>query len=253
MSFVAETGYDGVEIAPFTLAPHVTDVPASERTRLRQEAAEAGIEISGIHWVLVGTEGMHMTSPDESVRRRTAQYFCDLVDFCADLGGESIIVGSPHQRNLDDDTPLEIGLDRAREVFRASLKKAEDKGVTVCFEPLAPSETNFINTAEEAITFVKTMDSEAFKIILDVKAMCSMGRPIPEIIRQSKNDFAYFHANDANLKGPGFGETDFGPIGEALREIQYEGYVSVEVFNFDEGAEMIAQKSLECLKTNLES
>ena len=147
MSFVAETGYDGVEIAPFTLAPHVTDVPASERTRLRQEAAEAGIEISGIHWVLVGTEGMHMTSPDESVRRRTAQYFCDLVDFCADLGGESIIVGSPHQRNLDDDTPLEIGLDRAREVFRASLKRAEDKGVTVCFEPLAPSETNFIKTA----------------------------------------------------------------------------------------------------------
>jgi sugar phosphate isomerase/epimerase len=77
--------------------------------------------------------------------------------------------------------------------------------------------------------------------------MCSETLPIPQIIRESWPHFAYFHANDRNLKGPGFGEVDFIPIAAALREVGYDGYVSVEVFNFDEGPEQIATKSLEYL------
>ncbi|MEK9948425.1 MAG: sugar phosphate isomerase/epimerase family protein, partial [Verrucomicrobiales bacterium] len=121
-------------------------------------------------------------------------------------------------------------------------------GITICFEPLAPSETNFMNTASEAIEFIERLPSPAFKIILDVKAMCSMGQPIPDIIRQSAPHFAYFHANDANLKGPGCGEVDFVPIAQALKEVSYDGYVSVEVFKFEEGPEVIATESLSYLK-----
>ena len=133
--------------------------------------------------------------------------------------------------------------------FRAAVAQAAVRQVTVCFEPLGPAETNFINTAADAIRFVQQFNSPNFKIILDVKAMCSESKPIPQIIRESSPHFAHFHANDKNLKGPGFGEVDFKPIAAALKQVGYTGYVSVEVFNFDEGPEVIATKSLEYLKT----
>ena len=121
--------------------------------------------------------------------------------------------------------------------------------MTICFEPLAPVETNFINTAADGIRFTKQLNSPNFKVILDVKAMSSEAKPIPQIIRESRGEFAYFHANDANLKGPGFGNVDFVPIAAALKAVGYEGYVSVEVFDFTEGPEVIATKSIEYLKT----
>lgn len=252
-AFAARTGYDAVEIAPFTIAPHVTEIGANERLRLRESAARASVAISGIHWVLVKTEGLYLTHPEAAVRGRTAAYFRELVDFCADLGGQFIIVGSPKQRDLLDGVTFAQGWRWGLEVFRDAVNRAEDRGVTICFEPLAPVETNFMNTAAEAIQFVTELNSPAFKIILDVKAMCSETRPVPRIIRESWPHFAYFHANDRNLKGPGFGDVDFRPIAAALREVGYAGYVSVEVFNFDEGPEVIAARSLAYLRETFAS
>jgi sugar phosphate isomerase/epimerase len=247
-TFARRAGYDAVEIAPFTIANYVTDIPATQRQAIREEAARAEIRISGIHWVLVQAEGMYVNHPDTAVRARTAQYFQDLVDFCADLGGRTIVVGSPKQRNLMDGVSLEQGWAWATETFRDAVRRAEDRAITICFEPLAPSETNFINRAEDAIRFVGQLSSDAFKIILDVKAMCSEEKPIPQIIHESWPHFAYFHANDRNLKGPGFGDVDFRPIAAALKEVGYNGVVSVEVFKFDEGPEAIATRSIDYLK-----
>lgn len=248
MAYAKKAGYDGIEIAPFTLTKYVTDVSPGDRQKIRETAQRIGIDITGIHWVLVQAEGMYVTHPDPSVRGKTAQYFCDLVDFCADLGGKIIVVGSPKQRNLMEGVSHEQGWEWATAVFRDSVRRAEERGITICFEPLAPSETNFVNTAAEGIRFVEQLNSPCFKIILDVKAMCSDPKPIPQIIRDSWPNFAYFHANDKNLKGPGFGDVDFKPIAGALKEAGYSGYVSVEVFNFDEGPEVIASKSIEYLK-----
>jgi len=247
MVFAHKTGYDAIEIAPFTLTKNVAEVGPAERQRIRDAASRTGIAVSGIHWVLVQAEGMYLNSPETGIRQRTAAYFCDLVRFCADLGGHFIVVGSPKQRNVVEGVSYAQAWEWATHTFRDAVKLAEDKAVTLCFEPLAPVETNFINTAEEAVRFVRQLDSPSFKIILDVKAMCSMNKPIPQIIRESWPDFAYFHANDANMKGPGFGEVDFNPIAAALKEVGYTGYVSVEVFKFEEGPEAIATRSLDYL------
>jgi sugar phosphate isomerase/epimerase len=248
MAYAAKAGYDAIEIAPFTIAKYVTEIPTAERQRIRDVAARTGIAISGIHWVLVQADGMYMTHPDAAVREKTAQYFNDLVDFCGDLGGKSIVVGSPKQRNLMEGVSHEQAWEWAAGVFRDCLERAGSRDVTICFEPLAPAETNFINTAAEAIRFVNQLDSPHLKIILDVKAMSSESKPIPQIIRESAPHFAYFHANDENLKGPGFGDVDFKPIAQALKDVNYQGVVSVEVFSFDEGPEVIATKSIEYLR-----
>jgi sugar phosphate isomerase/epimerase len=248
LAYAAQAGYDGVEVAPFTLANSVADIPAGDRRKIRDTAARHRIEIAGIHWVLVKPEGLYINHPDGALRKRTAQYFCDLVDFCADLGGKVMVVGSPKQRNVLPGVAPAQARDWAAATFRDAVARAEQREVTICFEPLAPAETNFINTAAEALEFVQRVPSPRFKIILDVKAMCSESKPIPQIVRESWPHFAHFHANDRNLKGPGFGEVDFKPIAAALKEVGYQGFVSVEVFNFEEGAEAIATRSLEYLR-----
>ena len=244
----ARLGYAGVEIAPFTLANSVTDIPADERGRMRDAAARHRIEIAGIHWVLVKPEGLYINHPDAVLRERTAKYFCDLVDFCADLGGRVMVVGSPKQRNLLPGVSRAQAWEWAAATFRNAVAQAEQRKVIICFEPLAPAETNFVNSAAEALQFVQQLSSPHFKIILDVKAMCSEEKPIPTIIRESWPHFAHFHANDRNLKGPGFGDVDFKPIAAALKDVGYQGFVSVEVFKFDEGAEVIASRSIEYLQ-----
>ena len=247
-AYTHRLGYDGVEIAPFTIADSVTQISRQERQAIRDAAARNQVKIAGIHWVLVKPEGLYMNHPDGTIRERTAVYFRELVDFCADIGGKVMVVGSPKQRNVMPGITLEQAAEWAAETFRAAVSQAEERSVTICFEPLGPAETNFINSAEAALAFVARVPSLAFRIILDVKAMCTETKPIPTIIRESWPHFAHFHANDKNLKGPGFGEVDFVPIAAALKEVGYNGFVSVEVFNFDEGPEVIAGKSLEYLK-----
>jgi sugar phosphate isomerase/epimerase len=247
-AYAKQAGYDIVEIAPFTIAKSVADISPAERQRIRDGAARAGIGISGLHWVLVQAEGKYLTHPDAAIRANTADYFVQLVDCCADLGGTRIIVGSPKQRNVMDGVTYEQAWEWATAVFRDAIRRAEDRGVVICFEPLAPSETNFVNTAEEGRKFAAQFASPAMSIILDVKAMSSEQKPVPQVIRESAGKFAYFHANDANLKGPGFGDVDFHPIAAALRDAGYNGTVSVEVFKFDEGPEVIATESRNYLR-----
>ena len=244
----SKLGYTGVEIAPFTLANSVTEIPASERTRIRDGARRNNIEIAGIHWLLVKPEGLYINHTDETIRKSTAQYFEDLVDFCADIGGKVMVAGSPKQRNVMPGVIPAQAAEWALETFRGAVRQAEERDVTICFEPLGRAETNFMNAAADAIAFVQQLNSPAFKIILDVKAMCTESKPIPQIIRDSWPHFAHFHANDKNLKGPGFGEVDFKPIAAALKDVGYDGFVSVEVFNFEEGPEVIAARSLEYLE-----
>ncbi|MDX1952925.1 MAG: sugar phosphate isomerase/epimerase family protein [Verrucomicrobiota bacterium] len=245
--YVASLGYDAIELAPFTIAPYVTLISPERRSEIKALAAQNRLLISGIHWVLVQAEGMHLTHPDAATRGKTSQYFSDLVDFCADIGGTHIIVGSPKQRSVMEGVTYEQAWDWATAVFTPSVQQAAERGITICLEPLSSAETNFINTAEEAVRFVRQFENDHFRIILDVKAMSSERKSIPQIIEESWPYFAYFHANDANLKGPGFGTVDFLPIASALRKVGYNGYVSVEVFKFEEGPEVIASKSLEYL------
>lgn len=243
----ARAGYDGVEVAPFTLGAPVPEIPAERREALRQTAEENGLAIVGLHWLLSRTEGMHMNHPDQQVRQRTSDYLRAEIDLCADLGASRMIVGSPEQRNVPEGETYEATWERSAELFKKLASHAGARGVTLCIEPLAPDECNFIQTAAEARRMVEAVDQHAFQMMLDVKAMSSENKPIPDIIRSSAQYLEHFHANDANLRGPGFGDTDFEPIAAALNEVGYDGWVSVEVFDFSDGPETIAIESLRYL------
>src|SRR5438552_13282662 len=117
-SRIAELGYTGLEVAPFTLASRITDVTAARRAELRIQAEAAGVQIIGLHWLLAKTEGLHLTSPDAAVRQRTADYLAELARACRDLGGELMVFGSPAQRRIPADATREQATEHVVDTFR---------------------------------------------------------------------------------------------------------------------------------------
>jgi len=244
VDYVKQCGYDGLEVAPFTLAPHVTDIPRAKREELARRAGEADLDILGIHWVFVGPEGVHLTHPDQAVRDFTAKYLVDLVHFCGDIGGQVLVFGSPKQRNVEEGVSHDQAFGYARAAFEGAMPACAERGVTICMEPLTHLETNFCQSAAETVGLIEAVDHPNFQLILDTKAMTFEAEGRPALIKKYAHLLRHYHANDENLEGPGFGEVDFGPIFAALKAIDYQGYVSVEVFKFDPGPEAIAEKSL---------
>ena len=247
--YVKSIGYDGLEVAPFTLAPRITDVDAGQRRELRRQAADAGVEIIGLHWLLARTEGLYLTSPDAAVRQRTADYLVALAEATRDLGGELMVFGSPKQRSLLPGVTQDQAFDLAVDTFRRAMPAIGASGVRLCMEPLAPVETDFINTCAEGARLMDAVGHTAFVLHLDVKAMSSEPAPITQLIRQYASRAGHFHANDPNMRGPGFGEVDFTPIFAALQDAGYDGWVSVEVFDYSPDPETVARQSVEYMQS----
>ena len=241
---VAELGYTGLEMAPFTLAPLITQVTREQRRLLRAQAEDQGVRILGLHWLLAKTEGLQPTSASEAVRQRTVNYLIELARCCRDLGGDVMVFGSPAQRRVPAGATREQAAEYAADTFRRALPGIADCGVKLCLEPLTPQETDFINSCAEGVDLLDRVDHPNFVLHLDVKAMAAESTPTPGLIRQYAPRTGHFHANDPNKRGPGFGNTDFVPIFQALRESGYGGWVSVEVFDYSPDPQTIARESL---------
>jgi len=250
--FVKQTGYDGLEIAPFTLAPLITDLAPAKRRELRTIVHDAGLETIGLHWLLAKTEGLHLTSPEPAVRRATGDYLVALAEATVDLGGTVLVLGSPKQRSLLPGVSYEQALDYALDVFDRVMPQIGAMGIDLCLEPLAPDDTDFVNTCSQAMEVINQVDHPHFKLHLDVKAQSSeTGATVAELTRRYAALAGHFHAQDVNLRAPGMGRVDFGPIMQALVDARYDRWVSIEVFDFSPGAEQTAQQGIACLKRAL--
>lgn len=247
-ALVAELGYEGLELAPFTLCDYVTNLSAAERRQIRQTIEGAGLAVVGLHWLLAQTEGFQLNDPDPDVRERTTQYLLALIDCCADVGGEVLIFGSPQQRNLLPGWTAEEAWQSAMEIMGHCGERAQERGVTFCVEPLSTKETDFIFKVDQAAELVRQVDHPGFQMMVDVKAMSNDPRPIPEQIKLVHPLFQHVHVNDPNLRGPGMGDLDFRPILQTLSDLNFSRWVSVEVFDFSPGEERTAQESITYLQ-----
>jgi sugar phosphate isomerase/epimerase len=246
--FAAACGYRGLEIAPFTLGESLAAVGPAKREMVRRTMERAGLECIGLHWLLARTEGLHVTHPDADVRARTVGHLGDLARLCRDLGGRVLVFGSPRQRSLLPGVTAQMAHHHLAEACVILVPVLEATGTVLALEPLSPSETDVLTTAGEACRLIDRIGSPHVRLHLDVKAMSSEALPIPEIIAASGRQLEHFHANDANLQGPGFGEVDFRPIIAALGKVGYGGWVSVEVFDIAPGVERTARESIEYLR-----
>lgn len=241
---VAELGYDSIEIAPFTLADDVRTTTSADRARWADVAKRAGLVVTGLHWLLVSPKGLSLTTREEATRRQTSDYLVALVEFCADLGGATMVLGSPAQRRIPDGDTRETAIERLIDAIAPAVTRAAAVGVTICLEPLPAPEADLILTLHEAVEVARRVGSPALRTIFDVKSACSEGRPLPDLIAEYAPWIAHVHANDANRRGPGFGDTDYVPIMAELDRVGYEGWVSVEVFDYSPDPITIARESL---------
>jgi len=249
-SIIAGIGYTGVELAPFTLGDAPTKLSPTAIRMVRTAFNDTGVAIVGLHWLLAKTEGLSITSPDDGTLARTAEHLRLLIRLARDLGAPVLVFGSPAQRSLEPGWDPAEAFERVTWLFKDLALSASEAGVTICFEPLTPKETNFINTCAEGVRLVEAVAHPAFQLHLDVKAMSGAERRTPAevILAEGGRHLRHFHANDPNLLGPGMGEVDHRPIGRALREIGYKGWVSVETFADGPGPEAIARRSMDTLQ-----
>jgi sugar phosphate isomerase/epimerase len=251
---VKALGYDGLEIAPFTLARRITDLTLGRLRELRKQAEDAGLAVIGLHWLLAKTEGFYLTTPDAAVRRKSGDYLVALAEATRLLGGELMVLGSPKQRDLLPGVTLAQADEYAAEIFTRIMPAIGSEGVDLCLEPLAPSETNYLNTCAQANALIARVDHPHFRLHMDVKAQSSETEgSVPELIARYAPAAGHFHAQDVNLQGPGMGDVDFGPILAALVASGYDRWVSVEVFDFSPGAEETARQSIACLRSALKA
>ena len=243
----ARHGYTGLEVAPFTLG-NFAALKEADANKLGGIVRDHGLEMVGLHWLLAKTEGYHLTTPDKAIAQRTFDYSRHLAEVCKWMGGDIMVWGSPLQRSLDPSWDRAEAEARFIDFFQRLSPHLAEAGVTIAFEFLGPSETNFINTAAETIKLLEKIHSPNVKLHLDIKAMSSDRKPITDIIRDSLPWTVHFHANDPNLRGPGMGEVDFPAIAKVLEEEHYQGWVSVEVFDTTVEPDFLAGESIRNLK-----
>lgn len=254
--FAKAVGYDGMELAPFTFSdePHLM-IPA-ERTAIRRAAREAGIDITGLHWLLLTPRGLSITSADEAVRRRTIDVMLRLIELCHDLGGSVLVHGSPAQRAVPPGDSPGVARARACECLATVADHAYAAGVTYCIEPLAPSETQVINTIAEAAAIVDEIGSPALRTMIDTSAA---GRAEEEPLAALADRWlptgrlGHIQVNDRNRRGPGEGDDRFAPFFAALVRHGYQGVVAVEPFKYVPNGQATAARSIGYIRGILES
>jgi D-psicose/D-tagatose/L-ribulose 3-epimerase len=253
--FARKVGYDGLEIAPFTLGPEPHLLPAARRAELRKMADDADSAITGLHYLMLAPAGLSITSGDSAQRARTVDVMRRLCDLAADLGARVLVHGSPAQRQLEPGKEAE-GRKYGMECFAAVADAARQAGVIYCIEPLAPPEAQFVTTVDEAAGIVRSIASPAVQTMIDCSAAGrSESQPIPDLIREwlPTSQIAHIHFNDPNRRGPGEGDLMFAPILKALADAGYQGMASVEPFVYEPDGPSCAARAIGYLRGLLEA
>jgi D-psicose/D-tagatose/L-ribulose 3-epimerase len=252
--FVRETGYDGLEIAPFTLHEDPRQLSSEEVGRLRAVAEGEGVEISGLHWLLAAPAGLSITSEDETVAAATLDFGRRLIDLCGEFGGRYLVHGSPGQRVLEPGREAE-GQRRAEVYFASIAEAAKAAGLLYIVEPLSRADTTFITSVEEALALIDRIGSDALGTMIDCYAAASNGEDIPEVLERwvPSGVIRHVHFNDRNKRGPGEGALKFRPILDMLQRLNYSGSTAVEPFVYEPDGPACAARAIGYLRGMLDA
>jgi D-psicose/D-tagatose/L-ribulose 3-epimerase len=254
--YAAKLGYDGLEIAPYTLSEEPHRMGTARIAAARAAAEDAGIAVTGLHWLLVKPAGLSISTKDEAVRKKTIDVMLALIDTCAELGGRYLVHGSPQQRRVEAGETRTAAMQRAQASFAAVAERAEKAGVVYCIEALAAESTPLINTLEEAAHMVGQINSAAVRTMLDCSAAGRMEKePLGALIERwvPKGVIAHVQVNDRNRRGPGQGEQKFAPLFAALKRNKYAGDIAVEPFDYVPDGPSAAARAIGYLRGVLEA
>lgn len=233
--YAARLGYDGLEIAPYTLSDTPEKISTGAAANIRATVESFGLVVTGLHWLLVKPDGLSLTDPDAARRARTLEVMERLSGLCAELGGAVLVHGSPKQRQIAAGETHAVALARLQDGLAQVAKTAAAHEVIYCIEPLSSRETPLINTVAQAAALVRAVDHPHLRTMIDCSAAgLSEAQSVPDLLDHwlPTGLIGHIQFNDPNRRGPGQGEMKFGPILAALQRHGYAGAIGIEPFDY---------------------
>jgi sugar phosphate isomerase/epimerase len=175
-----------------------------------------------------------------------------LIDLCADLGPNGVMVfGSPKQRCTEGGISREEATRNYVEGLREVAPQAEQRGVTILIEALPVEQTDVVLSLDEAVQHVMAINSPAIRTMFDTHNAVNEVEPHADLIRKHYEWIRHIHVNETDGRHPGTGDYDFVPIFRTLADLNYQGWISMEAFDFSPGAETLARESIEYLNRRI--
>ena len=220
---IKEAGFDGVEVSLF----RPEEFQAAD---IRRGAQENGLEVS-ICSVLTG--GLSMISDDAAVRARTKTHMEEVAKRAAEAGAK--IVAGPLYAPvgyLTGRRRTEEEWKRVVDIYRSIGDTLDDTGVTIAIEPLNRFETFFLNTAEDAARLCDEIGHPNVGILFDTFHANIEEKHIGDGYRTVARHLKHVHTCENDRGTPGSGHVDWPGVFQALHEIGYDGYLTIESFGF---------------------
>ena len=241
---IARHGFRGVELAPYTLADDPTKLSAARLREIRVAIETAGLACAGLHWLLKAPAGLHLTTADPTVRRRSWDALRRLIDLCAALGGEVMVLGSGRQRSAQG-LDRAVALDALTDGLASLAETAGAARIRLLLEALPASSTDVVNTLEEARAAIAAVGHPAVSGMFDFHNSRDETEPWEGLIERHGAIIHHVHLNEADgyhpslVRRPGRRRSEFGPAFRALAARGYAGWISLEIFHAAEPPETI--------------
>ena len=223
---VKKLGFDVLEIN----AGAIVDMTAAERAELAAVAKAEGIQLT---YCIGLPQKYNVSSADETVRRDGIAFVGKILDAMHEMGGNTlggiIYAAWPMAGVPDYDEKMRMRA-RSLDSLRELSKKAEEYDINYCLEIVNRFEQCILNTAEEGVAYVKELGSPKVKLLLDTFHMNIEEDSIGDAIRSAKGLLGHFHIGECNRKTPGTGRMPWNEIFTALKDIDYNGIITMEPF-----------------------
>lgn len=254
---IRKAGYEGIEIAPFTLNEYPATITAAQRSEYRRIMAGEGLHFVGLHWLMVSPKGLHVTTPDAELRAKSWQHIRDLVDLCADLAhGQAdkgiMVFGSPFQRGTTGGITQAEALQNYARGLASVADHAGQRGVTILAEALPSAQCDVMNLVAEAAGIVAGIGSPAIRTMFDTHNAADETMEHSRVVDRYFDVIRHIHVNEMDGRYPGTADYPFKPVFETLKRRNYQGWISLEVFDFKPDAVTIADASLRYLESIIE-
>jgi sugar phosphate isomerase/epimerase len=216
-------GYDAVEIFP--PGPEAIDAKAL-RGLLDQNKLKVAAVGTGAGWV---KHKLHLCLPDAEQRKKARAFIRSIIDLAGQFNAPAII-GSMQGRW--GDVPRDAAMEYVGEALNDLGEHAKQYGVPLIYEPLNRYETNIANTVEAGVALLNTLSTKNVVLLADLFHMNIEEMDIAAALKAGGKHIGHVHFVDSNRRPAGCGHLDFKPIAAALKEMDYQGYVSAEAFPY---------------------
>lgn len=221
-----DLGIEGLEVAP-SRKWHDTwnGLSGNDVTAYRREIEKAGLQVVGLHSLFFDHPELGLFK-DPDKRAESLDFLEHLSSVCRDLGGTTLIYGGGRKRGSVD---AKAAHDETVAFFRELCGRIEHHGTRFCFEPLGPNDTDFLNSAFECLAITKEISHPAIRVQLDAKALVENDEAVAATFAAVAPLLEHYHANEPGLNVLGSsGTIDHAALGQMLRDIGYDGFVSIE-------------------------